>query len=160
MHTYLFVNKECEYSCKYLNLLDKYWRHSDIDIVFLDQLEPDEIPEYIDRTPSLLLVDNNNDSQVFDGQEAFEWLFKNVTDLYTIPVPVDVKNKKNGMQQPEPNLNNGGNGMPPIGGEKITYGSTKGLVDTRDFDNKADVMKLFEEREAEYAATENCQKVG
>jgi hypothetical protein len=158
MPTFLFVKEDCVFSIQFIRLIDQYWKHNDIEIIFMDQLEEDEKPDYVDKTPSILLVDKNEDSKIFEGQEAFDWLHKNVVELYSLPVPVDVKSKK------DANLNNNtednsDNGMPSVKSGKILFGGTKGLNDHKDFTAKNDVMKLFEEREADYTSSENAGKI-
>lgn len=148
MPTFLFLSNNCEYSHHFVNLMKKYWKHNDIEFVMIDKLDP--VPEYITCTPSILLVDDEtNDSILYQGQDAFDWLYKSVVDLYSSANIGKVRNKKKTEHEIDEEIDK----VPPnmnFSSSSIKNKANINLQDNRKFDGTQDVEKLFQEMSSNY----------
>jgi hypothetical protein len=140
MKLFLFVKKDCYYSKTFTRLIEKYWRHNDINYVVLDEVSDEDVPEYITKTPCILKInEETSESELFEGQIAFDWLYNIVKDLYS---PSD---ESYNTEPKEPVL---------VPTKKIGKFSAIKIEETKDFDNKQDVMSLFEEASKAYEVSE------
>ena len=134
MSIFLFARKECKYSKQFIALIDKYWRHNDIQTVIIDELELEDVPDYIDQTPSILIVNEDEECDLFAGQVAFDWLYKSVISLYS-EINMLKTSKTDADEAPKQSI--------------LGEFSKK---DKKNFEApKEDVMKLFEERSSDYS---------
>lgn len=145
MSLFLFVCKDCDFSKKFIGLISKYWRHNDIKYVVIDDLDNKEIPNYITKTPSILRLHNSGESELFEGQVAFDWLRDTVVKLYKPAEQIkSVKDKDTYNTEPSRDIND------------FEQQTKKGeftainIKDEKDFTGEGDVMKLFEERSKMY----------
>jgi hypothetical protein len=140
--------------------MDKYWKYNTVEIVVLDDL--DEIPEYVERTPSILTV-SGDDQTLFEGQDSFDWLYKSIIELNTLPAPIKTKKEYNdGINTvdhenvSEPSFLS--NDTP---GAATKFGDTFGLKDNKKFDDTSnDVLAMFAERQEAYKPSENSIREG
>ena len=156
----LFVSGDCQYSSKFLTLMDKYWKFNEIEIVNLDDLNPDEMPDYVDKTPSILVVTGDSEL-LYEGQDTFDLLYKLVMDLHTLPTAIRTKKEhNNGISDVDDEQDNDGFLTSAIPGSTTQFGNTAGIEDKRDFSEQNDVLAMFSERQEMYKPSENAIREG
>jgi glutaredoxin len=84
MPIFLFVSEDCDYCTKLKQLIDRYYPHNDLIYVVVDDMDDDQLPEYLEKTPTLLEVSekDSTDSTLYSGKEVFDWLYRVVRKLH------------------------------------------------------------------------------
>ena len=136
MAIFLFLHDTCNFSIYLLSLIEKYWKHNDFKIIMVNEVGPDDIPEYVTSTPTFLILDEKTkETELFVGQNAYDWLYEAIVGLY---------------QNTNVSISGGKS-------KKTFAAAAPELKDTKDFESvktSDEISELFEARMKEYSLNE------